>query len=75
MKRPNIELCRLRHVVAAAEHGSFPRAAAALTNRAPSALARWSAEILGALLQLPQAPVQPAYQARIQKALGLGWSG
>ena len=46
MKRPNIELCRLRHVVAAAEHGSFPRAAAALTNRAPSALARWSAEIL-----------------------------
>jgi|GraSoi2013_115cm_1033766.scaffolds.fasta_scaffold300387_2 hypothetical protein len=75
MKRPNIELRRFRHVVAAAEHGSFPRAAAALTNRAPLALARWSAEILGALLQLPQAAVQSAYQARIQKALGLGWSG
>jgi hypothetical protein len=33
-------------------------------------LARWSAEILRALLRLPQAPVQSAYQARIQKALG-----
>ena len=75
MKRPNIELLRLRHVVAAAEHGRFRRAAAVLTNRAPSALSRWSAEILGALLQLLQAAVQSAYQARIQKALGLGWSG
>jgi enoyl-CoA hydratase/carnithine racemase len=40
MKRPNIELRRLRHVVTAAEHGAFRRAASALTNCAPAELAR-----------------------------------